>query len=121
MESRNNKPNSEAMRKLWEESGLSYRIVADLAGIKPDTFASWVFGKREPPSYALELVRTKLAQLQDEERCSAELSRIELLIAECRVRSFRELKAIISPELKAIAVLNREYLKDYISKKQSGR
>lgn len=60
--------NSEKIRQLYEESGLSYSELSKLLDVPYNTLANWLMGRRNPPDYIVEMIRTKLEQIQSEKR-----------------------------------------------------
>jgi transcriptional regulator with XRE-family HTH domain len=56
-----NQPNEEnEIRKLYLKSGLTYDELAEITGIKRNTIASWIIGRRTPPEYTIAFVREKV-------------------------------------------------------------
>lgn len=51
---------SEIMRALYEQSGLSYSAMARALGIKRNTLATWLRGKRNPSPLVVDMACIKL-------------------------------------------------------------
>lgn len=56
------KPENKEMKKIYEESGLSYKQIAALTGISINTLLGWSCGRRTPKQYNLDFVRMKIAE-----------------------------------------------------------
>ena len=57
------KNNSQIIRDLYLESGMSYSQLSKATGIKYNTLTSWLIGRRNPPDYAVELLRKKIVKV----------------------------------------------------------
>lgn len=58
----NEKKNSEKVRQLYIMSGLTYEELSKLTGIRQNTLACWITGRRNPPDYVVDLIRAKINQ-----------------------------------------------------------
>ena len=52
--------NSFIIREAYLRSGYSYRELSAITGVKYETLASWLMGRRNPPDYAVETILSKI-------------------------------------------------------------
>jgi DNA-binding transcriptional regulator YiaG len=48
------------IREIYLKSGLTYDEIAEITGIKRNTVASWIMGRRTPPEYIVAFVKEKV-------------------------------------------------------------
>ena len=51
---------SEEIREIWASSGMTYKEISKITGIKENSLACWITGRRNPPEYVVEYLRLKL-------------------------------------------------------------
>lgn len=56
--------NWEIIRQIYIMSGLTQKQLSQITGIKMNTIACWVAGRRNPPDYTVDLFRAKIAQYE---------------------------------------------------------
>lgn len=56
------KPNSQKIRTLYKESNFTYKELSEITGVKYQTIASWIMGRRNPPDYVYDIIETKILQ-----------------------------------------------------------
>lgn len=57
--------NSKRVRELYLASGLSYSKLSDVTGIKRNTLANWIMGRRNPPDYVVEFIEKKITEYKN--------------------------------------------------------
>lgn len=63
-----NKTTGERIRKLWEQSGYTYKELSELTGITENTLANWITENKErrrnPPEYVYKYIKMKIKEKQ---------------------------------------------------------
>lgn len=54
------KRNCDKIREIYVRNGLTYKKMSEITGIRQNTIACWVTGRRNPPDYTLKFVRAKI-------------------------------------------------------------
>ncbi|MEE5992304.1 MAG: helix-turn-helix transcriptional regulator [Oscillospiraceae bacterium] len=56
--------NAQKIRRIYQESGLTYDEMSEITKIKRNTLACWISLRRNPPNHALELIKMKMNGLK---------------------------------------------------------
>ncbi|MCM1223041.1 MAG: helix-turn-helix domain-containing protein [Lachnospiraceae bacterium] len=54
------KRNCDKIREIYIRNGLTYKKMSEITGIRQNTIACWVTGRRNPPDHTVEFVRAKV-------------------------------------------------------------